>query len=186
MNTETIWKILNKQLKAFIIDRIPDKSYAEDILQEVFIKIHNNIDKLEDKLKIRSWVYQIARNTIIDFYRKNKLQISDNELIDELPYLTDEESEAENNIKSGLEELVLKLPMKYSEALILTEFQGLSQIKLAEQLGISKSGAKSRVQRGRQMVKDMLMNCCHFEFDKYGTIIDYHPITCCCCKHHKE
>jgi len=92
-----------------------------------------------------------------------------------------DETSAEQEIASGLREMVESLPEKYRQALLLVEFEGLSQIKLAKKLGISVSGAKSRVQRGRRMIKDALMRCCHFEFDKYGTIIDSHPITCCCC-----
>jgi RNA polymerase sigma-70 factor (ECF subfamily) len=62
----------------------------------------------------------------------------------------------------------------------MVEFEGVSQTELADRLGISVSGAKSRVQRGRKMLRDILMKCCHFEFDRYGTIIDYYPHCCCC------
>ena len=73
------------------------------------------------------------------------------------------------------------LPPEYCEALCLTELEGLSQKDYAEKIGISYSGAKSRVQRARKILKDMLMNCCHYEFDKYGTVIGIHPVECCCC-----
>jgi RNA polymerase sigma-70 factor (ECF subfamily) len=77
--------------------------------------------------------------------------------------------------------MIDSLPSHYREALLLTEYEGLSQKDLADRLGISISGAKSRVQRARAMLRDLLMECCHFEFDRYGTVIDYHPIACCCC-----
>ena len=83
---------------------------------------------------------------------------------------------------SSLQKMIDLLPEKYAQALTMVEFQGLSQIQLAQKLNLSVSAAKSRVQRGRKMLKDNLMNCCHYEFDKYGTIISYHPISCCCCK----
>jgi len=63
----------------------------------------------------------------------------------------------------------------------MVEYEGMTQKEYAEKICISISGAKSRVQRARGMLKDLLMRCCHFEFDSYGTIIDYHPIACCCC-----
>lgn len=180
--TETIWNAFCCQLRSFILHRISDPSLADDILQDVFLKVHSNIDNLKDDLKISSWVYQIARNTIIDYYRKHKIRLED---IDTIPVIdeTTEESPAQE-IASGLKGMVESLPEKYAQALLLVEFQGLSQIELARKLGISVSGAKSRVQRGRQMLRDSLMKCCHFQFDRFGTIIGYHPITCCCCHQH--
>ncbi len=72
------------------------------------------------------------------------------------------------------------LPPEYCEALCLTELEGLSQKEYAEKIGIPYSSAKSRVQRSRILLKDMLMRCCHYEFDKYGTILSISQ-NCCCC-----
>ena len=156
---------------------------------------------LEDDAKICGWVYSIARNTIIDHYRRHKTAFVDIDTL-HLTEETDEENpgrnvnldetavsliyeekdqEAAQEIAAGLREMIESLPGIYAQALLSVEFDGLSQIELAKKLGISVAGAKSRVQRGRQMLKDMLMRCCHFEFDRYGTIIDFHPVKCCCC-----
>lgn len=186
-NTESIWRACSDQLRVYIVKRMPEASLADDILQEVFIKIHENIHSIKDDTKICIWVYQIAKNTINDYYRKQKIQLSDIEVIpeEELSAIDDVESQtAENQIEqiaSGLQKMINSLPEKYAQALKMVELQGLSQTQLAKELNISVSGAKSRVQRGRQMLKDALMNCCHYEFDKYGTIISYHPKSCCCC-----
>jgi hypothetical protein len=80
----------------------------------------------------------------------------------------------------SLHELIDQLPEPYRQALILTEYQGLSQKQLAERIGISLSGAKSRVQRAREKLRDMLLRCCHFEFDRRGHIVDYYQRCCCC------
>jgi len=188
INTEKIWETFGNRLKSYINRRISNPFLAEDILQDIFLKIHSNIDTLKDDSKIHSWIYRIARNTIIDHYRKNKIQPED---IAEF-YLEDKESllvineVAENDytqeVASGLREMIEALPAKYAQALLQVEFEGISQIELARKLRLSTSGVKSRVQRGRQMLKDSLMRCCHFQFDKYGTVIDYHPVTCCCCQ----
>lgn len=191
-NTESIWRACSNQLKAFVLKRINDPSFADDILQDVFIKIHENIDTLKDDTKINSWVYQITRNSIIDYYRKRKINFSDIEILSELDILDLEvvdpkpEVTPMENIASGFKEMINSLPDKYAQALNMVEFQGLSQVQLAKKMNISVSGAKSRVQRGRQMLKNTLMNCCHYEFDKYGTIISSHPISCCCCHQHHE
>jgi RNA polymerase sigma factor, SigZ family len=185
-STEKIWEEFSSALRSYISHRVSNSSQIEDILQEVFIKIHSNIDTLKDNAKIRGWVYQITRNTIIDYYRKQTIKLED---IDDF-FLENEV--AENNINNwielepaqkvaaGLKEMIADLPEKYSQALYLVEFEGITQVELAKKLGISVSGAKSRVQRGRQLLKDSLMKCCHFELDRYGTIINIHPICCCC------
>ncbi|OGC07139.1 RNA polymerase sigma factor SigZ [candidate division KSB1 bacterium RBG_16_48_16] len=178
-NTEKIWLQFSDQLKSFISRQVSEKSVVDDILQDVFVKIHSRIDTLNDDLKIRGWIYQIARNTIIDHYRKKKIKSEDIDLIGNVD--DDFDAGPAQKIADGLKEMVSDLPEKYAEALLLTEFQGLSQNELAQKIGLSLSAAKSRVQRARAMLKDSLMKCCHFEFDQYGTIIDYHPITCCCC-----
>lgn len=182
--TECVWEDFRDQLKRFILIRVADESLADDILQEVFIKIHTHLATLNDEQNIKSWTYQITRNTIIDYYRKNLPRIVHPETAipccEEIPLNTPHQI-----ITSGLKTLVEELPEKYAQALLLTEFEGFSQKDLARRAGISISGAKSRVQRARQKLKDMLMQCCHFEFDRYGTIVDYHPITCCCCAKYK-
>lgn len=85
-------------------------------------------------------------------------------------------AEEENFTKEAtvcIRSTIKRLPEKYREALELTEFQGLSQKELSEKLGISYSGAKSRVQRGRRKLKQLLEGCCHIEADRYGNIVDF-------------
>lgn len=186
-DTEQLWEEFSSALRSFISRRVSNPSHVEDILQDVFVKIHSNIDLLKDSTKIRSWVYQITRNTIIDCYRKHQIKYED---IDEIPLEDEEAYNSINNmvdlepvqkVAAGLKGMIDELPEKYSQALYLVEIEGLSQVDLAKRLGISVSGAKSRVQRGRQLLKDNLMKCCHFEFDRYGRIINYQPVCCCCC-----
>ncbi len=71
--------------------------------------------------------------------------------------------------------MIYSLPDQYREAVVLTEFDGLTQQQLADRLGITLSGAKSRVQRGRAHSKQMLDECCNFEFDRRGMVIDCTP-----------
>ncbi len=186
-NTESIWQSYSSQLKAYILKRIPDSSFADDILQDVFIKIHEKIGMLKDNEKISNWIYQITKNSIIDYYRKQKMKFSDIQELSDKEMNAIEETEAtiyenpEQRIASGLRNMINALPEKYAKALDMVEIGGLSQVQLAKELKISVSGAKSRVQRGRQMLKDSLLECCHYEFDKYGTIISYHSRSCCGC-----
>ena len=185
-STEQIWEEFSSTLRSFISHRVDNTSQIEDILQDVFVKIHSNMDSLKESTKVRSWIYQITRNTIIDYYRKQNIKFED---IQDVP-LEDEEAfniinnmvelEPLQKVAVGLKAMIDELPEKYSQALYLVEFEGLTQVEMANKLGISVSGAKSRVQRGRQLLRDSLMKCCHFEFDRYGTIINLSPVCCCC------
>ncbi len=179
MTTENVWEAFSTHLKQFILKRVANEDNAEDILQEVFVKIHTRIHTLRDEEKLPGWIYQIARNTIYDYYRAQKailaLPGTPSSLIEEMP--------GENVIEELLPcitDMVNRLPVEYRQALILTEYEGLSQKELAERLGISYSGAKSRVQRAREKLKAMLLDCCHFQFDHYGRVIDYQQRLFCC------
>ena len=179
MTTENLWETFHTGLKHFILKRIPDEQSADDVLQETFLKIHTRIATLRDEEKLQSWMYQIARNTIADYYRAQKATV---ELPETLP-VPDEpifEDEVIKDLIPGVKAMVESLPAAYREALILTEYEGLSQRELAQRLGLSFSGAKSRVQRAREKLKTMLLDCCHFEFDRLGKIINYQP-NCACC-----
>ena len=176
-STEKVWEDFNTGLKHFILERVPDEPSAEDILQDVFLKIHTHIGGLRESDKLRSWIYQIARNAITDFYRRDKFTPE----LQEVPYVPkDPFDDVVSDLLPYVKKLVDDLPYDYRQALLLTEYEGLTQKELAERLGISISGAKSRVQRAREKVKQMLLNCCHFQFDRLGRIIDYEP-NCDCC-----
>ena len=178
-NTEELWLQLGNRLKAFILSKIHDETIAEDILQEVFIKIHSKIDSLKDDTKIQPWIYQITRNLIVDYFRSVKKDKQ------KLPYLLESEEDTPNEfMEETLRDMVKmmdELPPEYCEALCLTELGEMSQKEYAEKAGISYSGAKARVQRAKKKLKDNLMKCCHYQFDRYGTVIDILPVNCCCC-----
>jgi RNA polymerase sigma-70 factor (ECF subfamily) len=179
VNTNEIWEEFSDRLKRFILKRVQDEHDAEDILQEIFCKIHHHIDHLKDRDKLQSWVYQVTRNTIIDFYRSRKVMIELPEIPEDAIHTPVTDVDAANEVALCLKPMIDHLPDKYRQATLLTEFEGLTQQEMAEQLGLSLSGAKSRVQRARETLKEMLLACCHFEFDRRGHILDYHEARGC-------
>ncbi len=183
VTTSEIWEDFRDALRRFIAKRVQDEDDAEDILQDVFVKIHDNIDKLRDDTRVQAWIYQITRNAIVDHHRTRRLPLAPPEIAEMARSEAATDSDAEIEIASCLNPLIDQLPEKYSEAIRLTELQGLTQKEMAEDLGISLSGAKSRVQRARSKLKDTLTSCCHFEFDQSGRIVDYQPReeSCPCC-----
>ncbi len=175
--TARLYRKFSDRLRQFIRRRIADDAAADDILQDVFLRIHSRIETLRDRDKIESWIFQITRNAISDHYRNLKATVEPSENI----AAAEDEQTPARALASGLAEMIQSLPEHYREALQLTEEHGIKQRELAKRLGVSVSGAKSRVQRARARLRDLLMECCHFEFDRYGAIIDYHPRTCRCC-----
>lgn len=168
---EAIWTEFSTQLKHFILSRVSNESVVDDILQEVFMKIHSHIGTLKDDTKVESWIYQITRNSIIDHYRTQKIEADipeDIPVSDKMPEKIDTKTGF-----SSIKTMIKTLPQLYAQALLLTEFEGLTQKELAQKLGISISGAKSRVQRARKLLKNKLNECCRIEFDRHGTIVDY-------------
>lgn len=187
MTTEQVWESFHTHLQQFIRKRVPDDPTAEDLLQEVFLKIHQRIETVKDVRRLESWVYQITRHVIIDYYRgKERLWATLDapdvlELAEDLP-----DDDVVGELFPSVRAMVKSLPEHDRQALVLTEYQGLTQRELADRLGLSFSGAKSRVQRAREKLKQMLLECCHFELDRRGHIIDYQPrcahctIEACC------
>ena len=169
---EQIWHEFAAKLAAFIRARVPDEAAAEDILQDVFLKIQRRLDQLEDRSKLQSWIYQIARHAVIDYYRMRKDTVELPETLPGADVVPDDEMEG---LKAAFRRMIGGLPEPYREAVILAEIEGLKQRDVAQRLGISLSGAKSRVQRGRRLLKEMLLDCCRFEFDRRGKVIECEP-----------
>ncbi|MGL1934286.1 MAG: RNA polymerase sigma factor SigZ [Fibrobacterales bacterium] len=168
--TEDIWHEYQSRLAAFIRSKV-DEGAVDDLLQEVFVKVHLRIDSLKDDTRLESWLYQITRNAIIDYYRTRP---KSEELSDwlESPQLK-ETDVVKKELASCLEPMIRELPDKYRTAIQLSEIENKTQKEVAEQVGISISGAKSRIQRGRGLLKTMLDDCCVFETNKHNQILSY-------------
>jgi RNA polymerase sigma-70 factor (ECF subfamily) len=161
-----IWIKTQNELKSFVYRKVRDKALAEDIVQDVFLKVHAKLGQLRNIEKVSGWMYQIARNTITDYYRSKLKSIS----FQDLDWDSDPQT-LNACVSSCLQEMLLTLPEKYREAIALTELENLSQTDLAERLRISYSGAKSRVQRARQMLKDKMEENYNIKMDAYGNVI---------------
>lgn len=170
-----IWEQFNAGLKRFICRKVDDPDHCDDILQEVYLKIFINLGKVAKARNIRSYVFQMAHNAVMDHYRRTGYKASPGacrqpEAEWEAPLL-----KTEYSLTACLRPMINALPEIYRHALILVELEGLTQQEFARKAGISLSGAKSRVQRAREKLKEEIMRCCEYEFDKYGNIV-------ACCK----
>jgi len=171
MDSEKVWVNFSSKLKNFLLKRLGDNDVANDLLQEVFLKIHLNVSKLKDETKLENWVFQIAYNQLKDYYRKNKQEqielLEANEVVDEA--MSDDHSPVDCLIP-----FIDSLPEKYKLAIRLSAVDGLKQSEIAQKLGVSLSGAKSRVQRGREMIKQHFIDCCNYHIREDGKLIGEH------------
>ena len=137
---EHIWHEFAEKLGQFIRSRVSDPATAEDILQDVFVKIQQRLGQLQDPAKLQSWIYLIARNAVIDHYRTRKETVEVPETL-----ATDHEPESGEieELKASFRRMIYSLPEPYRDALVLAELEGLTRKEVAERLGISISGSFS-------------------------------------------
>jgi RNA polymerase sigma-70 factor (ECF subfamily) len=173
LNVEPIYEALHHDLRRFVARRVDDPHAVDDILQDTYLRLHTHLSTLRQPERLTSWVYQVTRHAIIDHYRRGQRRPPAVELPDDLAQPDDPNEDAERDLARSLAQMVDCLPEKYREALVLTDLNGLSQQALAEQLGLSLSGAKSRVQRAREQLRKVYLDCCHVELDRLGGVVGY-------------
>jgi len=158
-----------KQLKRFVQKKVKDTGVTDDILQQLYLKLYKNCEQLKGIHNMHAWLYQITRNVVNDFFRENTKVVS----LAEDAEITDYENQdiMQQEVENLVQPLIQLLPQEYAEALMLSEIEGISQKEIAEKLGISYSGAKSRVQRGREKLKQKFMECCILEMDRNGQLL---------------
>jgi len=175
---EHVYEGFDAPLRRFVRSRVRDEAAAEDVVQEIYLRVHTRLGTLRDCRRLPGWLFQIARNAVVDHHRGRR---PTEPLSETLPSPAEgDDDEAARELALGLRPMIEELPPEYREALVLTLYRGLTQQQLAERQGLSLSGAKSRVQRARDRLRDLLLECCHFELDRQGRIVDYVERCCCC------
>ena len=172
------WQVLGQRLGAYIGRRLPADD-VDDVLQDVLLRIHKNIRHLREDSRFGPWVYSVARNAVIDRLRKTQPHLADPAELDRVP--SPDETDGEQALLNCVTPFVARLPEAYRHAITLVELQGLSQADAAAMEVISLSGMKSRVQRGRRMLREMFEECCSLKIDARGHVMEAErrePIAC--------
>ena len=164
-----IYEDFSGKIRAYLRGKVRSPEDIDDLTQEIFIKIHTSLASLKDEKKLAPWIYSIVRNSITDYYRKRN---TGNTGADEnISYSGDSDEEKNvSGILHCLNVFIDRLPMKYREPLILSDIEGVKQKDLAKRMGLSYTGLKSRVQRGREMIKGMFIECCGVPFSSEGKL----------------
>lgn len=182
MNTEltsSIWEKFSSPLRGYLIKKTGNAFAADDLLQEVFMRIHQKSGTLQDSKNLRSWIYSIAHHVLMDYFRKNKTEGSAS-LPEDLE-VAGEETKAD--MHNCIYPFIERLPEPYRSTLGKTELKGIKHQVLANEEGVSLSAIKTRVQRGREMIRNMFVACCHFTINKQGKLTGEHqdPSHCSIC-----
>jgi RNA polymerase sigma-70 factor (ECF subfamily) len=174
MELAEVYTKFRKSLFTYIHSKINNREDAEDILQNVFVKMQSNIDTLSDKEKIQNWLYRITRNAIIDYYRMKGNKKKKLELTERFPIDLEEEHSSDNT--KGMDKCVRgfieQLPADYRSIIIDSELKGIPQKELSAKYNLEYVTLRSRVQRGREKIHKMFTSCCAIQTDKRGNIME--------------
>lgn len=164
-----LWEEHKQMLRAYILKRVKDPELTEEILQEVLLKVYGFCIRTSGVKNLKSWLFQIAHNCIIDNFRKQR-KLSDVDLPEEIE---EDENLAFKEAIEYLEPLIGFLPADYAVPLKLSDIDGLKQAEVAQKLNLSLSATKSRIQRARVLLKQEFITCCHLETDAAGNLISF-------------
>lgn len=166
-----VWPQLLADLRGFVGRRVADPEAAADIVQDSLAKLAAELRTSPPDGPVHAWVLRVARNAIVDHYRRRR---TTSDAIDDLAADDDAANQRDRaGLLASFRAFVHALPPEQREAVLLTEYEGVTQTELANRLGLPVSTVKSRVQRGRQRLAKALHDCCTFEFDRRGHIVDW-------------
>lgn len=180
-DADAAWAELHTRLRAFVARRVADPHAADDLAQDILLRIHASMGELREGDRLDAWAYRIARNVITDHYR-SRAASRETPTGDDLEGLhrsagVDEQDDDGDQVRAEiagcLAPMVRRLPEPYRQALEMTDLGELTQAAAAEHLGLSVPGMKARVQRGRVKLAVMLRDCCIVATDRRGRPTEY-------------
>jgi RNA polymerase sigma-70 factor (ECF subfamily) len=172
------WNEIESRLRPYVARRVASAADADDVLQEIFVRMHRGLTALRDGERFGAWVYRVAESVLAD---TGRARARDRLIpVAEVPERADNDRTADaDNLEADLGQcvtlFVARLPSPYREAITLTELEGLTQKDAAEMLGVTLSAMKSRIQRGREKIRDMFEECCRISLDARGRVIECEP-----------
>lgn len=165
------WRSHEAELRAFLIRRLPNEAFADDILQDVFIKAMRQGAHFCELESARAWLFTVARHALADFYRTQQDHVALDESLPE----EKEIAPAIDSLTNCIPYVLASLSEQDREAITLCDLQGMPQETFSELKGLSLSGAKSRIQRARKKMRARLTENCQVKFDEAGNVCCFQP-----------
>lgn len=173
----SLWSSHEAELRRWLLSRVPVKSEVDDLLQDVFLKTLRQGDRLGSIEHPRAWLYEIARNTLIDRLRASRGSFPLPDDLDDLPAPVDQSDTVDTLAQACLPRVLSELEPQDREAIELCDLQGMAQADFARLKNLSLPAAKSRVQRARQRMREHMTSACQISFDPAGHVDDFVPRT---------
>jgi RNA polymerase sigma-70 factor (ECF subfamily) len=171
------WQDIERRLRPYVARRVASVADVDDVLQEIFVRVHRGLSSLRDGESFGGWVYRVAQSAIADSARARARSVLT--LVGETPEVASQDPEGSDDLESELGAcvalFVARLPAPYREAVTLTELEGLTQKDAAEMLGVTLSAMKSRSLRGREKIRAMFEECCRISVDCRGRVTACEP-----------
>jgi RNA polymerase sigma-70 factor (ECF subfamily) len=169
------WREVRAKLRPFVARRVPE-SDVDDVLQDIFLRMQRGLPALQDEERFGAWAYHVARSAVVDHLRSSaRRPIAVGEPPEHEAQGPEDDRAVEREVAGVVALFVAMMPSPYREALTLTELEGLSQAEAARMLGISVSGMKSRVQRGRRKLRSAIEDCCTIALDARCRVVGCEP-----------
>jgi RNA polymerase sigma-70 factor, ECF subfamily len=174
------WREIEARLRPFVARRVASAADVDDVLQEVFLRLQRGLSSLRDDQRLAPWLFSIARNVVTDHHRRSaRHPLVDDDGLEAPENESDEAGKRLGDELTGcVARFVTMLPDDYRQAITLVELDGISQKEAAAMLGISHSGMKSRVQRGRLELRRMFERACALELDARRKVVECEPKAC--------
>jgi RNA polymerase sigma-70 factor (ECF subfamily) len=170
-----IWEELGTKVRRFVGARVNDAHAADDIAQDVLLKVQGQLGSLPAEEKLPAWVFTVARNAVVDYYRARAVRdhagVADVHLLGGRE--PDDAETAVRELAPCLSKMIELLPEPYRGALKSADIDQVPHQELADRSGITLTAAKSRVRRGRQQLREMILDCCDVDRDARGGVMNY-------------
>jgi RNA polymerase sigma-70 factor (ECF subfamily) len=174
MNFLDIHDQFYQQVRKFILASVRDESAADDLVQETFIRIQQNLEGVRDPGKVSSWVFRIAHNLCQDYFRTRKILSCHEQVHEGLVDL--QETPAQKKIEQSemsqcVQNQLNLLPESLRSVLILSDVMEFSQHEIADILGLTVENVKVRLHRARKKFNAILEDKCTFELDERNVLV---------------
>lgn len=153
---------IKQKLFRFALRLLGNEEDAKDIIQDAFVKVWHNREKMGELQNLEAWCMRITRNLALDKLKSKKYRVTDDlERAQEVPAAhqhNPHQSTERSDLMKRVHGLIYRLPEKYRTILQLRDIDGLSYQEIADTLGIEMSEVKVNLHRARKQVREQLQN----------------------------